>query len=520
MTSRWLPGLAVGIAVLAAWGAARYAGCLPLLFAAVLVTAMALPRGERRLIAPGWAAIGLAALAMSWCTTLDHELALRHSLLLVLVVMVFGVARIAAVDDRHLDLLAIGIAATAAVAVAQALVGPVTAPENLAAVAPELRTRVLERLAIGRVSGTASVPGHYAALLVTVMPLLAAGWRGSASWRRWLCGTGLLLAVAGVVLSRSLAAVGLAGALAAVAVAMRRPSRRLLATVFILLVAVGTVTALLRDDVTSLEPVRLRWINWQTAGWAFAREPLLGVGLGGVGQAGLTAPTGAGNITPYAHNTYLQLAAELGIAGIALGVAAGAGLWRLLNGGRREHLPLTLAVAAIPLHNVVDFSAYAPEVVLPWAVLAGTLAARVRPSLPRPLPSWLLLPALGGGFLLAAASWRAEALLTRAYAAPPPRSIELALESAHWSPWAIGPVLTAAGAALEVSDPRLLEIDRELARRWWVRPVSAAWAEIRARSLHAVRRDGEALVWAREARRRAPWRGDLADLEVMCRGAS
>ena len=52
-------------------------------------------------------------------------------------------------------------------------------------------------------------------------------------------------------------------------------------------------------------------------------------------------------------------------------------------------------------------------------------------------------------------------------------------------------LLAAAGAALESSDPRLLEIERELARRWWVRPASSAWAEARARLLHAARRDGD-----------------------------
>jgi hypothetical protein len=127
---------------------------------------------------------------------------------------------------------------------------------------------------------------------------------------------------------------------------------------------------------------------------------------------------------------------------------------------------------------------------------------------------------LGASLVLAAMAWRAEVLLTAAYAASPARTVELAVAAGRWAPWSVGPVLAAAGAALEASDPRMLEIDRELATRWWVRPASAAWAEARARLLHAVHRDGEALVWAREARRRAPWRGDLAALETLCSGAS
>jgi hypothetical protein len=201
-------------------------------------------------------------------------------------------------------------------------------------------------------------------------------------------------------------------------------------------------------------------------------------------------------------------------------VLVGAGvlaLVRLLAAGRREHLALTLAVAAIPLHNLVDFSAYAPEVLLPWAVLAGTLAARVRPAPARPLPGWALLTVLGGALLLAALSWRSELLLARSYAAPPPGSVDLALAAARWAPWTVEPVQSAAGAALAAGDPRLAEIERELARRHWVRPASAAWAELRARLLLASGRAGEALAWAREARRRAPWRGELAALEAACR---
>jgi len=195
-------------------------------------------------------------------------------------------------------------------------------------------------------------------------------------------------------------------------------------------------------------------------------------------------------------------------------------LARLLASGWREDLPLALAVAAIPLHNVVDFSAYAPEVLLPWAVLTGTLAARAARAPLRPLPSWLLLPSLGGLVLACAAAWRSEVLLSEAYASPAQRTVTLAQQAARWAPWSLTPVLAAASATLSGRDPRAAEVDGELERRAWVRPESAAWAEMRARLLLATGRRGEALVWAREARRRAPWRGGLDLLEASCRAAS
>ena len=64
--------------------------------------------------------------------------------------------------------------------------------------------------------------------------------------------------------------------------------------------------------------------------------------------------------------------------------------------------------------------------------------------------------------------------------------------------------------------PNWAEVDRELASRCWVRPRSATWAELRARLLLARGHAGEALAWAREARRRAPWRSELAILEERC----
>ena len=519
MGARWLPGLVTAAGVIAAWAAARHPGAITALLAVALAACLALPRGDRRLLSPIWVALLLAVAAVGWAVALDHELALRHTVLAVLGGALFALARRAGAGDRLLAALTLGVATTALVALLQ--VGrPAPTAEALAAIAPELRARAAQRLAVGRASGTASIPGHFAALLVMVVPLLVAGVVRAAAWRRLAWAAGLLLAAVGVVLTRSLAGVLLAGALGVLAVVLRRPPRWALVAGGAALLTLAATVAVSRTDLATLEPVRLRAVNWRTAAWVLTGRPLLGAGLGGVGQAGLSAPTGAANITPYAHNSYLQLAAELGLPGAALALAVAVALWRLVRAGAREHLPLALAVAAVPLHNLVDFSGYAPEVVLPWAVLAGTLAARVGSLPPAPLRPWLTVPVLGGAALLAAASWRSEALLTAAYAAPPPHSVTLALAAADWAPWSVTATQAAAGAALASADPRLAEIGDQLERRWWVRPVSAAWAETRARQLLATRRAGEALAWAREARRRAPWRGELAALEAACRDGS
>jgi putative inorganic carbon (hco3(-)) transporter len=512
--------VAVGAGLLAAWGAARYAWCLTAVALVVLIATLALPPAERRLISVGWAGVGVVVLALAWVVALDHELALRHTLTFVLAAALFGLSRRAGPSDRLLGALALGLAATVAVAAFQ-LVGRTTVdPAALAGIAPELRTFVVERLAKGRASGTTSLPGHFAVLLVMASPLLWQRLASARGWRRapWLAG--LFAAAAGVVMSRSVAGVGVAVAVLALLVALRPPRWQVLAPALVVLLGIGAVIVLRRPDAVRLEPLHLRWINWQTTAWVAAHYPVLGVGLGGVGQAGLVAPAGAANITPYAHNSFLQLAAELGLAGAGLVVAGVWALVRLLAAGARDQMALALAVAVLPLHNLVDFSFYAPEVLLPWAVLAGALAARVGRAPRGSLSAWLLLPALGGAVVVSAADWRSEVLLSEAYATPPWQAVALAQQAATWAPWAATPLLAAASSALEARDPRMAPVESALARRAWVCPVSSAWAEMRARLLLASGRRGEALVWAREARRRAPWQGRLEVLEAECRAGS
>jgi len=517
MSPRRLPLVVVAAGLAAAWGAARYAAFAPLLWVAILAVLAVMPPGERRLFERGWVPAGLVLLGCSWMVAEDHEAALRLSLLLAMAALLFGLARRMPPDDRMVSLVALGIALTAVAALTQAFGGLERARGMVTDLPPQWREAAAMRLGGGRVFGTSALPGHYAALLLLAAPLVVErGWR-SVRWRRvgW-CVVLALIAVA-MVLTRSLAAPAIAAVLLVLLAASGARSRLVpLAAGIVLAVTVAVVAS--RHDLGSLEPIRLRWVNWQTAAWVFGQHPWLGVGLGGVGQAGLLAPTAAANITPYAHNTYLQLMAEFGIAGLG---ALAAGVWallRLIRTGVAAHPGLALAVATFPLHNLVDFSAYAPEVLLPWAVLAGTLAGRGLPLPERPLRGSVVLTLAGVGALLSTLAWRGEVELASAVALPSGRPVETALAASRWVPWEVTPVEFAASLALEGAEPAVVlsNVDRLLAARAWVRPHSASWAESRCRLLLAQGRRGEAVVWAREARRRAPWREGLAELEDAC----
>jgi O-antigen ligase len=517
MGSSWLPWFVTITGVAAGWEAARCAGFTPLLWVAMLGAILLLSSGERRVLDGRWLFVGVGLLAVSWVVAADHELALGHSLLALAAVLLFGLSRRAAPGDRLVSVMALGLALTAVVAVGQALGGLAHARALVETLPPAWHEAATIRLTAGRVFGTSALPGHFAALLVLVAPLIVErAWRASR-WTRAGWGVVLLLILVGTVLTRSLAA-PLVGGLLLLPVLARQPRNRpvLVAAAAVVIVAVGVLVT--RSDVRRLEPLRLRWINWHTTAWVFAHHPWLGVGLGGVGQAGLVAPTASANITPYAHNTYLQLLAEFGLAGA--GVLA-AGVWslqRLVRHGFAAQPGLALAVAALPLHNLVDFSAYAPEILLPWAILAGTLASRTVPPPARPARGGVLLALAATGALLATLAWRGEVAMDAAVAASPAQAVGGGVAAAAWVPWAVTPLELAAGAALQTGAPggTLAALDRRLAARAWVRPYSAGWAETRARLLLAEGRRGEAETWAREACRRAPWRTDLAALERAC----
>jgi len=500
----------------AAWCAARFAGLLPLLWGALLLLSLAPPPPQRRFLSTSVLALLVGAVTLSWVVALDHELALRLGLVALTGVLLFALARFAAPGPLAVQAVTIAVALTALVALAQLAGGLDAARPAVWTLAPGLREAAAARLEVGRAFGTASLPGHFAILLVTALPLAAARALATRGPRRaaWV-GTSLL-AVAGIVATRSLAALAVGTVLLAAA-AFRRRRPAVLAAVAVLAAAALAIVAL-RTDLGRLEPLRLRAVNWRTAAWVAAAHPLTGVGLGGVGQGGLTAPTASENTSTFAHCTPLQLAAELGLAGAGLVLAGIVGLVVLLRRGADADLPLALAVAAVPLHNLLDFSFYAPEVLWPWAVLAGTLASRCWAPPRRPVASWLLVPVLVVGTVLAALSWRGQAEAADALLEPVGRQPEALTAASRWQPWSVTPLLVAADVALAEAGPvaRLERLDRALAQRGWVRPVSPGWAEARARLLLVAGRRGEALPWAIEARRRAPWRADLLALEELC----
>lgn len=517
MHERAIPYAVTALGVLAAWVAAPRAGFVPFLWVALLLLVLWAPPEERTFGSAAVLAGGLGILLIGQMVAWDRQLSVPIAATFAAAALLFGLARRFPPGDGAVRAFAVAVAATAVVALVQLATGFRSGLAGVDALPPWLRQTAVERFELGRAFGTAALPGHFAVLLVMVAPLLVPLLRERSGVRRSIGAVSLALVVAGVVATQSLAVAGI-GLLLLGAVFLRGGGIRRTVLVGAVGVAVLAAVVLLRlDQVAALQPVRLRWQNWQATVAVFAAHPWLGVGPGGVGQAALATPAGAINTTPYAHNTLLQLLAEFGVMGLGLVAAGIVGLVRLLRGAAATELPLVLAVAVVPVHNLVDFSLYAPEVVLPWAVLAGTLAGRAGPRPRRPLSAWLLVPVLVAGAVVTTLGWKGEVELRDAVGGDVGQQVTGALEAARWAPWDLSALETATSAAL-TADRRsqLVAVDDALARRWWVRPHSSAYAEARARLLLAAGQRAEALVWAREAVRRAPWRSQLVTLEKAC----
>jgi O-antigen ligase len=286
------------------------------------------------------------------------------------------------------------------------------------------------------------------------------------------------------VLTRS--PVGAALALGACGVLAAGRKKRLLVLAVVVLVPVLVAVITSRGDVMELEPVQLRLDNWRTAIWVWSTAPSAGVGVGGFAQAAQAVPFEVGNRPRHAHSLPLEWLAELGPIGLLGVLFAGLALWRLLCRLWPERPELAVALAVIPVHNLVDFSLYGSGITLAWAVLGGWAMAFVRTSSgPEPTPARgrvVFVTAVAGA--LAATVLHVTSLMVEESAAvreAPAERLYGAIEARRLAPWRVDPLGLISVAALETDDPQqILQARAELDRGRWLRPHSAALAGLRA----------------------------------------
>jgi O-antigen ligase len=426
-------------------------------------------------------AVGFALLA-SGSTGWDPASAVSEISLLMAAVMLTWLASRMSPPERSPALLALVISTLALWGLWQVSGGMEEAASSVGELPVGIQTAAVERLTSGRAFASQLLPSHLAVLLATALPLLL--WRLRLCWSAlpWLVGS--VLCVVGMVLTRS--PVGAALALGACGVLAVGRKKRLLLLGALALVPLLIAVIAGRGDVLELEPVQLRLDNWRTAIWVWSTAPASGVGVGGFAQAAQAVPFEVGNRPRHAHSLALEWLAELGPIGLVAVVFLGLALWRLLCRLWPERPELAVALAVIPVHNLVDFSFYGSGITLAWAVLLGWAMAFVKASTePEPTTARgrvVFVTAVAG--VLAATVLHVTSRMVEESAferGMPSERLDGALEARRLAPWRVDPLGLIATSALGTRDPqRISEARAELDRGRWLRPHSSALAGLRA----------------------------------------
>ncbi|MCG6962258.1 MAG: hypothetical protein LJE95_03210 [Acidobacteria bacterium] len=417
----------------------------------------------------GWLILGLLT---GW----DRAQGCREAGLLVAVVGLVWLASRWRPEGRGLALFVAGVSLLTVWAAWQVGRGFEADLGSVGMLPEALRSAARQRFLVGRAFASQTQPGHLAVLLATVVPIAVS--RLTRRGRRWPWALALLLCGVGIALSRSLLGAGLA--VAGAVVVSRGARRREVWLAVGAMAAVLVLLVVLRSDlILHLEPVRLRIENWHSALWVWRSAPVVGVGLGGFGQAALAAPFAAGNHPQHAHALPMEWAAELGLPGIFLAGAFYLWLFRLARRLGPVDRGLAVAVLIVPLHSLLDFSIYMAGVALPWAVLLGWSVAVCKPDrVEAPCPSRLrpVAVTVGAAFLaLLILNATGATLEHAAEAVPAPDAVLLAAKARRVAPWRLEIMHVLAGVIVK-GGPAAPMAAEELASTSWWRPRSPATA--------------------------------------------
>lgn len=240
-----------------------------------------------------------------------------------------------------------------------------------------VRAPVLGILASQRVFSTFALPGTLWGFLILTVPLHGALWPRASTWQRALILANVVLVVGVAALTESygfvlgLLVVGMGWALTRPQLRIRRLT---LLSALVVPLAGGIVGVLYAARLATYNPVWLRLQNWLSAWDIFMANPL-GSGLNTYAILYLQHQQPGANDTQFAHNTPLQLVAELGVFGVCIMLLVALRIlprgWSILRSvtGVRRFLLLALLVWCV--HNLMDINVYFGSIGAVGAALAG-----------------------------------------------------------------------------------------------------------------------------------------------------
>jgi O-antigen ligase len=206
----------------------------------------------------------------------------------------------------------------------------------------------------GYVTGDANYYSVSALLCVPLAFYLIGG--KPRGWERWFCGGCLALTILGLTAAASRGALLGLTATMLFACAVSRQRARMLRLAFGVLVPLLLVSPssplprLLSPDHSDQESTDTRLALWRAGLRMVRAHPLTGVGLGNFKWVVADYDAPGENLNNVAHNTYVEVAAELGLPGFALYVGLLATTYRALGRVRRQ-------TRAVPAADVVHRAA-------------------------------------------------------------------------------------------------------------------------------------------------------------------
>lgn len=364
LATAWLPWKTATIVMLLSFGAAAWAGAGP---------GRSLTRHRNILL---WLAAGAGVTAMSLAFSRAPAVSLPVWLQwltwFILAGMAFQLSHLLARPSFQIA-LAVTAFALGALAIAQAQAGW----GDIAGWVPiRLRPQITFR-----VPGPFGNPNVFASALNLILWPLVFGLGGFTAIKARPAGAiSAVLAGVGLVLTFSRSA-WLGSVAVLIALAARRTSRRRIRpAVFLALAALGAVLAtpgLLSTPALKNAAV-IRVSIWSQALEAWRSRPLFGIGPGGFKDVLLPG----GGMADHAHNVFLQILAETGVAGLIIAIAGTVALWhrtsRLAPKAGTAYLQPAAGIAAglwaVLFQGLFDVPWAHPAVADLWWVWLGLFA--------------------------------------------------------------------------------------------------------------------------------------------------
>jgi O-antigen ligase len=376
---------------------------------------------------------------------------------------------------------------------------------------------VLNRLEQGRPYGGFSTPAALGCFLIMTLPAVAAWALGKRGAVRALGLFAAALGASGLVATRSVSAMAALAVALSLAGLRGRVAPRLIGLSAGALGLAIVAAAILRPDAVLApkqqdSPWRLRAGNVRVALEIARDHPLAGVGPGGFAEAFPQYRRVGDNESRHAHDLPAELVADWGVpVGLLLSALF---FWMFLGpvvGAAADPRTLTsglaVGVAAFAIHNVADFTAFLPSLLVFAAVCRGLIvksAPRAR-AIPAVRAAWVAL-VLAVAVVAAGSGLSRDALFDAreaAVAGDHEAALHFAERAARLAPWDADPPQFAAEARMASgagADAVLADAERAVRRA----PSRAAARMVRARARTAVGDLGGAYADAAEAQRLYP----------------